>query len=59
VVWHGMDELTAALEAVAASPDAFAALAGPGRDYVLANYTWPVVLDAMEASLEQMPWPAG
>lgn len=59
VVWHGMEELTAALEAVAASPGAFAALAGPGRDYVLANYTWPVVLDAMEASLEQMPWPAG
>ncbi len=29
-------------------------MARRGRDYVLANYTWPVVLDRMEADLEEM-----
>jgi glycosyltransferase involved in cell wall biosynthesis len=57
VTWTGVDELSAAIEAVAASPAAFEQLAGAGRDYVLAHYTWPTVLDHMEASLEEMPWP--
>ncbi|MGH9276142.1 MAG: glycosyltransferase family 4 protein [Acidimicrobiales bacterium] len=59
VTWTGIDELSAAIEAVAVSPDAFEALAAPGRDYVLEHYTWPTVLDNMERSLEEMPWPAG
>lgn len=54
VVWDGVDELAAAIEAVATAPDALAALAEPGRDYVLAHYAWPRVLDAMEQSLEQL-----
>lgn len=54
VVWEGIDELTAALEAVACAPAAMAALAEQGRRYVLEHYTWPTVLDRMEASLEQM-----
>lgn len=59
VTWTGVDELSAAIEAVAVSPSAFDALARPGRDYVLEHYTWPTVLDHMERSLEEMPWPAG
>jgi len=55
--WLGVDELSAAIEAVAISPDAFAKLAEPGRAYVLEHYTWPTVLDRMERSLEDMPWP--
>ena len=30
-----------------------AALAKPGRDYVLEHYTWPVTLDRMEATLDE------
>jgi glycosyltransferase involved in cell wall biosynthesis len=55
VTWTGEDELSAAIEAVALSPAAFGALAGPGREYVLEHYTWDRVLDHMEASLEAMP----
>ncbi len=58
VTWTGADELSAAIEAVAVSPEAMAALAAPGRAYVLEHYTWPTVLDRMEASLGEMPWPA-
>ncbi len=57
ITWDGGDQLSAALEAVATSPAAFAALAASGRDYVLEHYTWPTVLDHMERSLEEMPWP--
>jgi glycosyltransferase involved in cell wall biosynthesis len=57
ITWTGADELSAAIEAVATSPNAFEMLATPGRDYVLEHYRWPTVLDHMEASLETMPWP--
>lgn len=57
VTWTGVDELSAAIEAVAASPGAFRDLAATGRAYVLEHYTWPAVLDRMEASLQEMPWP--
>jgi glycosyltransferase involved in cell wall biosynthesis len=57
VTWLGPDELSAAIEALALSPDAFMALAEPGRSYVVEHYTWPTVLDNMERSLEEMPWP--
>lgn len=45
-------ELEECLVALADDPGAAAALAGAGREYVLANYTWPTVLDRMEADLE-------
>ena len=45
-------ELEQCLRFVADAPDAAAALAEPGREYVLANYTWPATLDRMEATLE-------
>jgi glycosyltransferase involved in cell wall biosynthesis len=44
-------ELGECLAFVAEAPKAAAALAERGREYVLANYTWDVVLDAMERSL--------
>lgn len=46
-------ELEQALRFVAEAPDAARALAAPGRDYVLESYTWPLVLDRMEATLEE------
>lgn len=63
VTWHcersggGLTYLDAAefahcLRFVAEAPKAAAALAEQGRAYVLANYTWDIVLDAMEESLQ-------
>lgn len=46
-------ELEQALRFVAEAPDAAAALAEPGRDYVLGSYTWPATLDRMEATLDE------
>lgn len=54
IVWTGVEELTAAIELVAAAPEAVAAIAPAGREYVLEHYTWPTVLDHMERSLEAM-----
>jgi glycosyltransferase involved in cell wall biosynthesis len=48
-------ELEQCLRFVAEAPTEAAALAAPGRDYVLEHYTWPATLDRMEASLEAMP----
>ncbi len=45
-------ELGQCLRFVAEAPKQAAELARRGREYVLANYTWPSVLDAMERSLE-------
>jgi len=45
-------ELGECLRFVAEAPKLAGELAGRGRDYVLANYTWSRVLDAMETSLE-------
>ena len=47
-------ELAQCLSFLAAAPDDAARLAKAGREYVLANYQWDVVLDAMEASLEDL-----
>ncbi|MDA8291828.1 MAG: glycosyltransferase family 4 protein [Actinomycetota bacterium] len=45
-------ELAECIAFVADAPKAAAALADRGREYVLANYSWATVLDAMEASLD-------
>lgn len=45
-------ELGQCLAFVAQAPEAAARLAANGRRYVLENYTWPLVLDRMEASLD-------
>jgi glycosyltransferase involved in cell wall biosynthesis len=55
VTWEGRDELIAGLELVSESSGAAAAIARQGRAYVLEHYTWPAVLDRMEASLEALP----
>jgi len=44
-------EFTQCLRFLAEAPKAAAALAERGREYVVENYSWDVVLDAMEASL--------
>jgi glycosyltransferase involved in cell wall biosynthesis len=46
-------EFLECLRFVAEAPQAAAALAAAGREYVLSNYTWPLVLDRMEASLDR------
>jgi len=51
LVYEDDFELEQCLRFVAESPDLATALAKPGRDYVLDNYTWPVTLDRMEATL--------
>ena len=45
-------ELAQCLSFLAAAPHEAAGLAKAGREYVLANYQWSVVLDAMEASVQ-------
>jgi glycosyltransferase involved in cell wall biosynthesis len=47
-------ELAQCLAFVAAEPAGAAGLARRGREYVLEHYRWPVVLDAMQRSLEQV-----
>ncbi len=52
LLYHDELELAECLRLVAEAPKLAAELARSGREYVLANYTWPTVLDSMEASLE-------
>ena len=47
-------ELAQCLSFLAAAPHEAASLAKSGREYVLANYRWDVVLDAMEVSLRDL-----
>ena len=47
-------ELAQVLSFLAAAPDDGAQLAKAGREYVLAHYQWPTVLDAMETSLREL-----
>lgn len=46
-------EMAECLRLVAEAPKLVTELAVRGREYVLANYTWPKTLDAMEAALER------
>jgi glycosyltransferase involved in cell wall biosynthesis len=52
LVYRDELELGECLRFVAEAPKLAGELAGRGRDYVLSNYTWERVLNAMEASLE-------
>ena len=54
LTYHDWYELAQCLLFVAEAPEAAAKLAVPGRDYVIGNYSWPAVLDRMEASLEEV-----
>ena len=53
ITYDDADEFREALRFVADAPDAAREMAAAGRDYVLANYTWPIVLDAIEATLQE------
>ncbi len=56
------DELMGRLQELVDDPARAAVLAARGRQYVLGNYSWPAVLDRMEASLRatfSRPRPAG
>ena len=47
-------ELEEALAFIAEAPEAAAAMAASGREYVLSNYQWPDVLDKMESAVMSM-----
>lgn len=47
------DELEQCLRFVAEAPESATSLAARGRSYVLEHYTWPPVLDRMEATIEK------
>lgn len=55
ITYDEPDELVHALVVAAERPEALRALAAGGGDYVRREYTWPVVLDRMEAALAEMP----
>ncbi|HUP87702.1 MAG TPA: glycosyltransferase [Acidimicrobiales bacterium] len=55
ITYDDPDELVQAMVLVGERPEALRALAPSGREYVLREYTWSVVLDRMEAALEGMP----
>lgn len=53
LLYEDDEELEQCLRFVAEAPDASAALAKSGRDYVLDTYTWPDTVDRMEATIEE------
>lgn len=55
ITYADFDELVQALVVAAEHPEALRRLAAAGRDYVLAEYAWPAVLDRLEAALAELP----
>ena len=55
LTYEDSSELEQCLRFIAEAPADAAALAAPGRQYVLDHYTWAATLDRMEASLHAMP----
>ena len=55
ILYSHADELVQALVLVGAEPGALRRLAPAGREYVRREYSWPAVLDRMEAALEELP----
>lgn len=53
LTFDGAEELVAALRFVDREPEAAAALAAGGRQYVLDNYRWDAVLDRVEAAIDE------
>jgi glycosyltransferase involved in cell wall biosynthesis len=53
LVYSDEYELEQCLRFLAEAPDTAAELARPGREYVLSQYTWPVVLDGVERALQE------
>jgi glycosyltransferase involved in cell wall biosynthesis len=57
LTYDDQHEFEQCLAFVSEAPDAAAALARSGRDYVLAHYTWDAVLDRFEAGLGEWTRP--
>lgn len=55
VVYSDQEELVEALLLLAERPDVYRHLAAAGREYVLSNYAPGIVLDRVEAALEELP----
>ena len=56
LTFHNAGDLSDELTAVCGSSEKAEAMAHRGREYVLREYSWPVVLDRMEAELESPAW---
>ena len=56
LTFRGAADLAGELAAICNSPDKAREMAGKGREYVLREYAWPIVLDRMEAELESPAW---
>jgi glycosyltransferase involved in cell wall biosynthesis len=54
ILYRDPDELVQALLLAGEQPDTMRALAAPGRAYVVDEYSWPRVLDRMEAALAEV-----
>ncbi len=54
ITYRDPDELVQCLALVGERPESLRALAPAGREYVFREYTWPTVLDRMEAALEEL-----
>ena len=55
ITYANPDELVQAMVLLGERPEVLRSLAPAGREYVLREYTWPVVLDRMEAALRELP----
>ena len=56
LTFRGAEDLATELRTICDSPEESASMAERGRQYVLREYSWPVVLDRMEAELESPAW---
>lgn len=56
LTFRGAADLAVELATVCNSADKATEMAEKGREYVLREYSWPVVLDRMEAELESPAW---
>jgi glycosyltransferase involved in cell wall biosynthesis len=57
LLYNDVYELEQCLAFIAAEPGAARAIARPGRHYVLTNYQWPAVLDAVETAIREWTIP--
>jgi glycosyltransferase involved in cell wall biosynthesis len=56
ITFHDAQDLASALQTTCGPTNTASAMASKGREYVLREYSWPVVLDRMEAELESPAW---
>ncbi|HEX6394479.1 MAG TPA: glycosyltransferase family 4 protein [Acidimicrobiales bacterium] len=56
LTFHDAQGLASGLKTICGSTNTAETMASKGRDYVLREYSWSVVLDRMEAELESPAW---